>query len=125
MAVIKSIGGLEIPPTLSGNAEKFNADSTRRTVSMRMITKFSPTEKWRVTLDYEDRAITLDSQRKLYAKINSMRKSPEIIVFEDPETGDVLYLKMRTTQSFSPRITTHNRNKPTLYTNAGAVFEEI
>lgn len=125
MAVIKSIGELNIPPTLSGNAEIFNSDSIRRTVSMRMIKKISSVQKWRVTLNYEGRAINPEYQHKLYDKINSMRTIPETIIFENPQTGEIVSAKMLYTEAFSPIIVSHDNTNPKFYSNSGAVFEEI
>lgn len=123
--MILQIDNLVIPPTLSGNAETFNADSSRRTVGGRLITKTSSFEKWRATLNYEGRSIPLDLQRSLYVKCREMRSVSRPVVLVSPYNGQIYTIDMKCTQPLPPKVTMHINGNPLFYTNIGAVFEEV
>ena len=123
--MILSIDNLTIPETLSGNAELFNTDSLRRTVSMRLIRKSSSAEKWRVTLDYEGRAILPALRLDLYAKCREMRGTPKPVTFISPFDGETYAVTMLCVKPFPPKLIHISQSVPYFYANCGAVFEEI
>lgn len=123
--MIFQIDDLVIPPTLSGNAEKFNADNQRRTTGGRLITKISLFEKWRATLNYEGRSVPLSLQRALYEKCRDMRYVARPVTFVSPYDGHTYTVNMKCTQPLPPKVTLQDRGNPLFYTNIGAVFEEV
>lgn len=123
--MIKQIDTLVIPPTLSGNVEPFNADSRRRTTGGRLITKMSLFEKWRATLNYENRSVSLDFQHALYAKCQEMRRTALPVTFISPRDGQAYTVNMKCTQPLPAKVTMQRQGMPLYYTNIGAVFEEV
>ena len=123
--MILQIDTLMIPNTLSGNAEMFNADSRRRTVSGRLITKMSTFEKWRATLFYEGRAIPQDFMKELYRKCREMRRTALPVTFISPYDFMTYTVMMRCTEPFPPKLMHIVNSRPQFYSNCGAVFEEV
>ena len=122
------IGDLHIPDTLSLNAELFNSDNQRRTVSGRLITKLAPSQKWRVTLDYEDRTTDLANpglRVALYAKCQEMRTSNAPVTFKSPYDDQEHTVLMKCIKPLPPKVTYLGGDNPSLYVNCGATFEEI
>ena len=123
--VIISIGGLQIPETLSGNVEPFNADSVRRANSGDLIVKLSPWEKWRATLNYENRAVPTAFRLALYAQATSMRTTAAPVTFISGEDDQTYTVDMLCLQRFPLKVALIRDYAPEFFTGAGAVFEEI
>ena len=123
--MILTIDNLVIPETLSGNAQLFNTDKLQRTVSMRLIRKSSLSEKWRVNLFYEGRAIFPEFRKNIYDKCREMRGTPKTVTFISPYDGLTYSVSMLCTQPFPPKLIYVRNGSPTFYANCGAVFEEV
>ena len=61
-----TIDGLKLPKDISIKAEKQNFDTSKRTVSGRLITKLAPVEKWKVTVSFENLTLRLPFQTAFY-----------------------------------------------------------
>jgi hypothetical protein len=123
--VIVSIGGLQIPDTLSGNVESFNADSRRRAISGKLISKLAPWEKWRATLNYEGRAVLREFRIALYTQARSMRSAAAPVTFVSPEDGATYVVDMLCIQRFPAKVASILDHTPEFFTGCGAVFEEV
>ena len=123
--MIRQIDDLIIPETISGNAELFNADKLQRTVSMRLVRKSSMAEKWRVTLNYEGRAIFPELRLALYNKCRTMRGTAGSVTFVSPYDGITYTVQMLCTQPFPPKMLSIYEGSPFFYSNCGAAFEEV
>ncbi len=123
--MIKSIDGLLLPPSITGTAEQFNRDSQKRTVSGRLITKLDPVQKWRVTVAFDDFALSLDYQAQFYAKCLAMRLSAKTIVFVSPYDGSEVTITAKCISRSTPQPTNLHKRTPQFYIKAGAVFEEV
>ena len=123
--MIKSIDGLLLPPSITGSAELFNRDTQKRTVSGRLITKLDPVQKWRVTVSFDDFALSLDYQAQFYAKCLAARLSAKTIVFVSPYDGTEVTISAKCISRSVPEPTNLYQRIPQFYTRAGAVFEQI
>jgi len=121
--MILSIDDLEIPKTISGNAEQFTNDYRNRTVSMRMIIKSAMAKRWRMTLNYEGRAIFPEYRKALYEKCIEMRKTPADVTFISPYDGLIYTVRMFCIQPFPPRLV--HTAMPEMLSHCGAIFEEV
>ena len=121
--MILIIDGLEIPKTVHSYAEPFNADVRWRTVSMRLITKSSMAEKWRVTLGFGGNVLRPQMRSALYERLTKMRKTPAPVSFISPEDGITRHVSMKCIQRLTPRLA--HKAFPDLYLNCGAVLEEV
>lgn len=120
-----TIDGLKLPEDISIRAEKQNFDTTRRTVSGRLITKLAPAEKWKVTVSFENLTLSLPLQAAFYEKCLAMRNVAAVVEFTNPYTGEQERALMRCLAKVSPEPAQIVRRKVNLYQNIGAVFEEV
>lgn len=123
--MIKEIDGLKLPPSVEGTAELMNRDTTRRTVSGRLITKLDPNEKWKVTASFESFSLALEFQKSFYDKCLAMRTTSAEITFISPYDGTEKTIKAKCTQRTAPTALNIYGGKPQLYSKVGAVFEEV
>lgn len=123
--MVKSIDGLLMPPHISGTAELFNRDNTRRTVSGRLITKLDPVQKWRVIVSFDDDVLSRELQAQFYAKCLSMRAASAPIVFVSPYDGADITITARCVGRNTPKIVNLYKRSPQFYNGAGAVFEQV
>lgn len=119
------IDGLRLPEDISVKAEKQNFDTTRRTVSGRLITKLSPAEKWKLTVSFENLTLSLPLQTAFYEKCLAMRNMAAVVEFTNPYTGELERTMMRCVSKTSPMPVQIIRRSVNLYRNIGAVFEEV
>ncbi len=119
------IDGLKLPEDTSIVIEKQNFDTNRRTVSGRMITKLAPMEKWKITIHFEDKTLSLDFQKAFYTKCLQMRSAFGIVSFTDPYTGEAVTAKMKCTVKKTPSALDVVRGRNRVYTSIGATFEEV
>ncbi|MCI5680180.1 hypothetical protein [Anaerotignum sp.] len=119
------IDGLKLPQDVSCTAEKQNFDTSRRTVSGRLITKLSPVEKWKVTVDFENLTLSIPFQTAFYEKCMEMRNVAAVVEFTDPYTGKETSAIMRCVSRKSPSALDIVRRQVRLYQSIGAVFEEV
>ena len=120
-----TIDGLKLPKDISIQAEKQNFDTTKRTVSGRLITKLAPAEKWKLTVSFENLTLNLPLQRAFYEKCLSMRNVAATVEFTNPYTGEMERAVMRCVSRTSPEPVQIVRRNVNLYRNIGAVFEEV
>ena len=123
--MVKQIGELKLPPDIAGTAELFNDDTSQRTVSGRLVTKLAPTEKWRLTVAFETAALSPELQAAFYAVCVSARTTATTITFISPYDGQIHTATCRCTERNIPAILSLSKGAPRLYSNIGAVFEEI
>ena len=119
------VDGLKLPEDISIQAEKQNFDTTKRTVSGRLITKLAPAEKWKVTVSFEKLTLSLPFQTAFYEKCLAMRNVAAVVEFTNPYTGEQERATMRCVSRTSPTPVQIVRRSVNLYTNIGAVFEEV
>lgn len=119
------IDGLKLPNDISVVAEKQNFDSSKRAVSGRLITKLAPTEKWKLTISFENITLSLPLQKAFYEKCMAMRNKAAVVEFINPYTGMMERATMRCVSRVSPQPSQILRRSPSLYRNVGAVFEEV
>ena len=120
-----TIGGLKLPVTGAYQIEKQNFDTSRRTVSGRLITKLSPSEKWKISINFENETLSLDLQKAFYTKCMEMRSLSDSVEFTDPYTGEKTVAIMRCVSVNKPSAMNVVGRKITLYHGIGAVFEEV
>lgn len=123
--MLTEIDGLKMPPSIESYAELFNQDSQRRTVSNRLITKTDGLEKWRVTCMYETDALTIEFQKAFYEKCAVLRNTAKTIKFISPYDGVEKAITAKMISRNNPRSRFIIGRKPKLYTQVGAVFEEV
>jgi len=123
--LIIQIDSLRLPASIKSTAELFNRDSRQRAVSGRLIAKLAPTEKWRVTANYEDAALSRELQAAFYSKCLEMRRSPRTIRFISPYDGSELAIMAMCVSRATPSAFNLFKRKPEFYIKAGAVFEEV
>ena len=119
------IGGLKLPTTMAYQIEKQNFDTTRRSVSGRLITKLSPAEKWKININFENETLALDFQKAFYEKCMEMRVTADVVEFTDPYTGEDTIAIMRCVSTEKPSAMNIVRRKVGAYRNIGATFEEV
>ena len=120
-----TIDGLKLPEDISIRVEKQNFDTTRRTVSGRLITKLAPAEKWKVTVNFENHTLSIPQQAAFYEKCMAMRNMAAIVEITNPYTGEQERATMRCVSKTSPTPAQIVRSSVNLYRNIGAVFEEV
>lgn len=120
-----TIGGLKLPVTTAYKIEKQNFDTTRRTVSGRLITKLSPSEKWKITINFENETLAIDFQKAFYEKSMAMRSAAGVVEFTNPYTGEETFANMRCVSMNSPLAANIIGRRVGLYHEIGAVFEEV
>lgn len=120
-----TIDGLKLPEDISIRAEKQNFDTSRRTVSGRLITKLAPAEKWKLTVEFSSLTLSLPLQEAFYSKCLAMRNAAAVVVFTDPYTGTETSATMRCVSRTSPQPLQILRRRASFYQNIGAVFEEV
>lgn len=123
--MIVSVDGLKMPAAISGSTELFNNDTQRRTASQRLITKLSPTEKWRVTVEYDTDMMTVEFQAAFYKKCAAMRTKSAAVTFISPYDGEVRTITAKCVSRSTPEAAYMYKQKPMLYRKVGAVFEEV
>ena len=123
--MIKQIDTLLLPPSITGAAELFNADTQKRTVSRRLITKLDPVEKWRVTVSFETFSLSLAFQSEFYAKCLEMRATAKTITFISPYDGTEKTITAKLVSRTTPSPVNLYKGVPQIYKRVGAVFEEI
>lgn len=123
--MVLQIDDLKLPPSISGSAELFNRDSQKRTVSGRLITKLDTSEKWRLTVSYEESALTLDFQARFYAKCLEMRSGALPVTFISPYDGEEYTVTAKCVSRAAPSAFSLFKRRPEYYIKAGAVFEEV
>lgn len=114
-----------LPPSITGTAELFNRDTTKRTVSGRLITKLDPIQKWRVTVSYDDVSLSLDYQAQFYSKCLDMRMHARPVVFISPYDGSEITITAKCISRNVPSAVNLYKRAPQFYKGAGAVFEEV
>ena len=119
------IDGLKLPEDTSIVIEKQNFDTIRRTVSGRMITKLAPMEKWKITINFENKTLSLEFQKAFYTKCLEMRSSYGVVSFTDPYTGEMVSAKMKCTGKKTPSPLDVVRGRSRAYKTIGATFEEV
>ena len=119
------IDGLKLPEDTSIVIEKQNFDTNRRTVSGRMITKLAPMEKWKITVNFENKTLSLEFQKSFYTKCLQMRSSFGIVNFTNPYTGESVSAKMKCTAKKTPSALDVLRGRTRAYKAIGATFEEV
>lgn len=120
-----TIDGLKLPEDISVHAEKQNFDTSRRTVSGRLITKLAPTEKWKITVEFENLTLSLPLQTAFYQKCLEMRNTAAVVEFTNPYTGERERAVMRCVSRTAPTAAQIVRRSINLYRDIGAVFEEV
>lgn len=123
--MIVEIDGLKMPPSASSQAELFNNDTQKRTVSNRLITKISSNQKWRLMVLYDNDTLNMELQTKFYTKCIILRSAPKDVKFISPYDGQLKNVKAKLISLNTPTITKISNGVPKLYTQIGAVFEEI
>lgn len=123
--MIVEIDKLKMPPSASSQAELFNNDTHKRTVSNRLITKIGSNQKWRLTVLYDNDTLNMEFQTKFYAKCIILRSIPKEIKFISPYDGQLKSIKAKVTSLNTPTIMGISNGVPKLYTQIGAVFEEV
>lgn len=119
------IDGLKLPEDISCTAEKQNFDTSKRTVSGRLITKLAPAEKWKVTVSFENLTLHPSFQAAFYEKCLLMRNVAAVVEFTDPYTGEETSALMCCISKQKPEPMNIVRRRISLYQNIGAVFEEV
>lgn len=120
-----TIGGLKLPLTTAFHVEKQNFDTTKRSVSGRLITKLSPSEKWKISIEFENETLALDFQKAFYEKCMEMRVSADTVEFTDPYTGADTIAIMKCVSMKSPSALSIIGKRVGLYHHIGATFEEV
>lgn len=123
--MILNINGLLLPPSIDGKAELTADDTTRRTVSGRLITKLAATEKWRITVAFGDDALTENYMADFYDMCAAMRTHAGQIHFVSPYDGTEKLITAKCVERTLPRAVNICRGAVQYYTGAGAVFEEV
>lgn len=123
--MIKEIDGLKLPATIEGSAELVNFDTQKRSVSGKLITKLSPTEKWKVTINYDKIALSLTFQNEFYNKCLKARGEAVLISFISPYDGALKNIYAKCVSRTAPLPLAIFRGLPTIYNRVGAVFEEV
>lgn len=123
--MIREIDGLKLPCNLEGKVELKNMDTTRRTVSGRLITKLASSEKWQVTISYESISMSLSFQKKFYEKCLELRGRPGSVWFTSPYDGSEVTIVAKCVSRSAPSALSVGRGLPALYKKVGAVFEEV
>lgn len=119
------IDGLNLPEDSSIQAEKQNFDTSRRTVSGRLITKLAPAEKWKITVKFENLTLSLPFQTAFYEKCLMMRNTAAVVEFTNPYTGEKERAVMRCVSRTAPTAERVVRRSINLYRDIGAIFEEV
>lgn len=119
------IDGLKLPEDTSIVIEKQNFDTIRRTVSGRMITKLAPMEKWKITVNFENKTLSLEFQKAFYTKCIGMRSAYGVVSFTDPYTGEMVSAKMKCTVKRTPSPLDVVRGRNRAFKTIGATFEEV
>ncbi|NCC17123.1 MAG: hypothetical protein EOM28_12485 [Clostridia bacterium] len=119
------IDGLKLPEDTSIVIEKQNFDTNRRTVSGRMITKLAPMEKWKITIHFENKTLSLEFQKAFYTKCLEMRSAYGVVSFINPYTGEEVTAKMKCTSKKTPSPLDVVRGRSRAYKTIGATFEEV
>ena len=119
------IGDLALPETLGFTAELRNNDTQRRTVSQRLITKLSAAEKWRVTISYEDVALSLDLQAQLYNICLAARSNAVAVTFVSPYTNEAVTINAKCTSRAAPARVMIAKGGPVLYRDVKVVLEQV
>lgn len=126
--MVISLDGLLLPPNIDGTAELFANDTTRRTVSMKLITKLSTAEKWRITVSFPDAALSPEFLADFYDKCAEMRTQSGQIQFVSPYDGEEKLITAKCVERTLPKalnLSFGTFARPKFYTGAGAVFEEV
>lgn len=125
--MIISIGGMKIPLTVHSVSEQINRDSVNQSVSGRLIVNLDPSPKWKFTITFDEFSLSRDLQTAFYAKCLQGRTSDLAIEFVSPYDGVVRTVNGRCIEMVTPEIVAISKRtkKPSLYTKAGAVFQQV
>lgn len=119
------IDGLRLPEDVSIAAEKQNFDTSKRSVSGRLITKLAPAEKWRLVISFENLTLNLSLQAAFYEKCMQMRNVAAAVEFTNPYTGEMETAIMRCVARTRPEPAHIVKGRVSMYKKIGAVFEEV
>ena len=123
--MIKSIDGLNLPPSIESTPYLINRDVQKQAVSGRLITKIDTTEKWVVPISFESISFTLEFQAAFYAKCLSMRQTAATIVFISPYDGTEKTITAKCTSRVAPSAFNLLNRAPQFYKKIGATFQEV
>lgn len=122
--MILTINNLKLPALTSSTSELINDVVTKRTVSGRLITK-TAYSKWRVNVNFDAVAMSLSFQADFYRLCTLAKSTPVTITLVSPYDNQVKRISAKCISLNLPNIASLNNRRPSLYTQAGAVFEEI
>lgn len=125
--MIKSIDGLNMPPSIDATPELKNRDVQAQTVSGRLVVELDPQPKWEIPIAYEASALTIDFQAQFYAKCFSMRSTPASVTFISPYDGSETTVTALCVEIPAPNPIgiAWARKSPIAYRNTRAVFREV
>lgn len=125
--MIKSIGGLALPPSVKCVSELINRDSTQQTVSGRLVSNLDINQKWKITVSFDDFVLSLDYQQQFFAICSEMRRTPAEVVFVSPYDNQERVAVCRCTEIKTPTILaiSQTTKNPYLYEKIGCVLQEV
>ena len=123
--MVIQIGDLKLPPSIDETPYLTNNDVQKQTVSGRLITKLSATEKWVVPVSFETDTLSLEFQAQFYTQCLSMRSASATVIFISPYDGTEISITAKCISRVAPTALNLYKGIPQIYKKIGATFQEV